>query len=417
MIVKNGLVFLDGTFSHADITIADGTIQSVGEGQSREDVFDATGMAIIPGLVNTHTHLAMTLLRGAGDDMPLHQWLSERIWPLEGNLTKDDCYWGSLMGAIEMIKTGTTCFNDMYFHMDATIDAIAKSGMRASITHAVIDLGDEEKADSELKESARIERMCSDHDAITYMMGPHAPYTCSKAFLERIRDYASERALGVHIHASETQKEVQDSLSETGMTPIAYLDSIGLLNGRSVLAHCVHATKGDISIMAARGAHVAHCPQSNMKLSSGRAPVQQMLDGNVSVSLGTDGAASNNNLDMAQELKFMAIVHKLEAPTHVTSSQALSIATKGGADALGLPVGRIAPGLKADLVFIDLSHYSMRPSHDLVSTIVYSRNTGAIRHGMVDGRFLMRDGKLLTLDEAEICEKATEHALALVEKV
>ncbi len=417
MIVKNGLVFHKGKFSRDDITIVDGTIRSVGTGAGDDEVIDASGMAVLPGLVNTHTHLAMTLLRGAGDDMPLQQWLSERIWPLEGNLTKEDCYWGCMMGIVEMIKTGTTCFNDMYFHMDATIDAALESGMRARITHAVIDLGDEDKAERELTESARIERLCSNHDRISYMMGPHAPYTCSRAFLERIRDYATERSLGVHIHVSETEREVQDSLSEHGMTPVAYLDSLGLLNERSVLAHCVHVTPQDRCIMASRGIHVAHCPQSNMKLSSGRAPVQGMLDDGISVSLGTDGAASNNNLDMAQELKAMALVHKLGSPTDVSTSAALRIATQGGADSLGLPVGRIASGACADLIFIDLSHYSMHPAHDLVSNIVYALNTEAIRHVMVGGTMIMQDRTLMGLDEEKICDKAAEHARNLVEKV
>ncbi len=417
MIVKNGLVFHNGKFSRADISIVDGTIHSVGTATGDDEVIDASGMAIVPGLVNTHTHLAMTLLRGAGDDMPLHQWLSERIWPLEGNLTTKDCYWGCMMGIVEMIKTGTTCFNDMYFNMDATIDAVLETGMRARITHAVIDLGDEEKAERELKESARIERLCSDHDNLSYMMGPHAPYTCSQAFLERIRDYAADHSLGVHIHASETEREVQDSLSEHGMTPVAYLDSIGMLNERSVLAHCVHVTPEERRIMASRGVHVAHCPQSNMKLSSGRAPIQEMLTEGVSVSLGTDGAASNNNLDMTQELKAMALVHKLGSPTDVSASAALRIATQGGADALGLPVGQIVPGACADLVCIDLSHYSMRPAHDLVSNLVYALNTEAVRHVMVGGKMLMQDRTLMGLDEERICDKAAEHAKDLVEKV
>lgn len=417
MLIKNGLVFSQGTFSRTDILLEGGSIAAVGEGLAHEESFDASGLIIIPGMVNAHTHLAMTLLRGAGDDMPLQTWLSERIWPLEGNLTRTDCYWGGMLGIVEMIRTGTTCFNDMYFHMDATVQAVKETGMRAALTHAVIDLGDEDKAARELAESDRIEGLCRGEPRLTYLLGPHAPYTCSESFLRNIRARATERGLRIHIHVSETAQEVSDMRRERGMSPVAYLDTIGVLGPDTICAHCVHVNEADRDILLSRGAHVAHCPQSNMKLSSGIAPLPAMDAAGVSLSLGTDGAASNNSLDMGAETKAMALVHKLAGPMNLSAARSFAVATQGGANALGLPVGAIEQGRRADLVFLDARHYSLRPPHDLLSNIVYAMRPDAIRHVMVDGAFLMRDGELTTIDEEFVCEKATEHARALVEKV
>ena len=417
MLIKNGLVFSQGTFSRTDILLEGGSIAAVGEGLAHEESFDASGLIIIPGMVNAHTHLAMTLLRGAGDDMPLQAWLSERIWPLEGNLTRTDCYWGGMLGIVEMIRTGTTCFNDMYFHMDATVQAVKETGMRAALTHAVIDLGDEDKAARELAESDRIEGLCRGEPRLTYLLGPHAPYTCSESFLRNIRARATERGLRIHIHVSETAQEVSDMRRERGMSPVAYLDTIGVLGPDTICAHCVHVNEADRDILLSRGAHVAHCPQSNMKLSSGIAPLPAMDAAGVSLSLGTDGAASNNSLDMGAETKAMALVHKLAGPMNLSAARSFAVATQGGANALGLPVGAIEQGRRADLVFLDARHYSLRPPHDLLSNIVYAMRPDAIRHVMVDGAFLMRDGELTTIDEELVCEKASEHARALVEKV
>lgn len=204
---------------------------------------------------------------------------------------------------------------------------------------------------------------------------------------------------------------------ERGMSPVAYLDTIGVLGPDTICAHCVHVNEADRDILLSRGAHVAHCPQSNMKLSSGIAPLPAMDAAGVSLSLGTDGAASNNSLDMGAETKAMALVHKLAGPMNLSAARSFAVATQGGANALGLPVGAIEQGRRADLVFLDARHYSLRPPHDLLSNIVYAMRPDAIRHVMVDGAFLMRDGELTTIDEELVCEKATEHARALVEKV
>ncbi|MHC1598316.1 MAG: amidohydrolase [Candidatus Methanofastidiosia archaeon] len=410
-------MYTDGKFVRRDIDVTNGIISSLGKEMSGGDVFDARNFILLPGFVNTHTHLAMTLFRGTGDDMPLHKWLEERIWPLEANLTTKDCYWGNMLGIVEMIRTGTTCFNDMYFHMDTAVQAIKESGMRACITQGMLDLGNKTKANTEMRESTRIQSICEEEPNITFMMGPHAPYTCSKEFLLEIKRYAQEHALRIHIHLAETQKEVQDIKKERGMTPVEYLESLSFLDENVVLAHCVHLTDSDISIMAKYGVSVAHCPNSNLKLSSGIAPVNNMVSAGINVSLGTDGASSNNSINMQQEMKSMALIHKLNDPTHIDAKTAFSIATKCGGQALGLNIGELSPGYAADILFINPLHYSMIPSNNIISNIVYSMNTEAISHVMINGKFVMLDGKIINLNEEKIYKKASEHAQKLVEKL
>jgi len=417
MLIKGGIVYTDGKFVRRDIDVTNGIISSLGKEMSGGDVFDARNFILLPGFVNTHTHLAMTLFRGTGDDMPLHKWLEERIWPLEANLTTKDCYWGNMLGIVEMIRTGTTCFNDMYFHMDTAVQAIKESGMRACITQGMLDLGNKTKANTEMRESTRIQSICEEEPNITFMMGPHAPYTCSKEFLLEIKRYAQEHALRIHIHLAETQKEVQDIKKERGMTPVEYLESLSFLDENVVLVHCVHLTDSDISIMAKYGVSVAHCPNSNLKLSSGIAPVNNMVSAGINVSLGTDGASSNNSINMQQEMKSMALIHKLNDPTHIDAKTAFSIATKCGGQALGLNIGELSPGYAADILFINPLHYSMIPSNNIISNIVYSMNTEAISHVMINGKFVMLDGKIINLNEEKIYKKASEHAQKLVEKL
>lgn len=259
--------------------------------------------------------------------------------------------------------------------------------------------------------------MCRDEKRISYMMGPHAPYTCSEAFLLQIKEYARTHGIKTHIHLSETRKEVEDMEQERSVTPTGYLDSLSFLDEDTICAHGVHLTPEDIKLLSSRGCCIVHCPQSNLKLSSGIAPLPQMLDAPIDIALGTDGAASNNSLSMIQETKCMALIHKLQGATEVPASTAFSVATRGGGKALGLPVGELAPGYGADMVFIDASHFSMRPSHSLISNLVYSLQEEAIRHVMVDGTFVLRDRELTMVDEASITERACEHANALVELI
>ncbi|HPR41636.1 MAG TPA: amidohydrolase [Candidatus Methanofastidiosa archaeon] len=417
MIIKGGLLYYDHGLIRADISIGDdGTIDDISKDLDGKDAIDASGLLVLPGLVNTHTHTAMTLLRGVGDDMPLQEWLADKIWPLEANLTYDDCYWGNLFGMVEMIKTGTTCLNDMYFFMDSLVEALKKTGMRGSICHGIIDLFDEEKAKRELKESLRIHELCKGEDLITFCMGPHSPYTCSKELLLSVKEYANENDIKVHIHTSETRKEYDDSISAHKMSPIAYLDSLSMLDSNSLLAHCVHLSDDDIGILSRTGANVLHCPCSNLKLSSGTARVPSMLDRSINVALATDGASSNNSLDMQSEMKTMALIHKSGSPTNLPADKAFQIATLNGARALDANCGEIAKGRCADLMFVDPKHFSMRPGHNPMSNVVYSMRPEAIRHVMVNGQMLMEDRNILVLDEDKVLEKADQHAEKLVDR-
>ena len=372
-----------------------------------ERTLEAEGMVAMPGLINAHTHCAMTLLRGYADDMPLMPWLQERIWPFEMKLQEEDVYWGTLLGIVEMIHAGVTCFNDMYHYFEATARAVVESGIRSSISGVLLAfLPDAEQRLERAIEFAGEWREKGDGRLVT-MLGPHAPYTCPNHLLARVIQGAQEVGAGVHIHVSETAQEVRDSLDEFGQTPVERLQDIGLLDVRPVLAaHCVHVTDADIEILAQRQVGICHCPGSNMKLAAGVAPVPKLLDAGATVGLGTDGPASNNNLDMLEEARLAALLHKLhgEDPTLVPAARALAMATRAGAQALGLDdrVGQIRRGLKADIVLLDFHQPHLFPLHDVVSHLIYSARAGDVRTVFVNGQPLMIDRKLQTLDEEEI---------------
>jgi 5-methylthioadenosine/S-adenosylhomocysteine deaminase len=372
-----------------------------------ENVIDAEGMVAIPGLVNTHTHCAMTLLRGYADDMPLMPWLQERIWPLEMKLVEEDVYWGTLLGIAEMIRGGVTCFNDMYHYFEATARAVVESGIRANVSGVLLGfVSDAAQRLERAIEFAKEWKGAADGRLVT-MLGPHAPYTCPDHLLERVIAGAKEAGVGVHIHVSETAQEVRDSQRDFGMTPVARLNALGLFEARPVLAaHCVHLTDDDIATLVEHKVGIAHNPGSNMKLGSGVAPVPRLLAAGAVVGLGTDGPASNNNLDMLEEARLAALLHKLHSgdPTVVPAGQALGMATRGSAQALGLgdQVGQIKVGMKADLALLDFRQPHLFPPHGIVSHLVYAARAGDVRTVFVNGRALMLDRQLQTLDEQEI---------------
>jgi 5-methylthioadenosine/S-adenosylhomocysteine deaminase len=384
-----------------------------------EQVIDATGMVVMPGLINAHTHCAMTLLRGYADDMPLMPWLKERIWPFEMKLQPQDVYWGSLLGIAEMIRGGVTCFNDMYHYFEQAARAALDSGIRANVSGVLLAfLPDAERRLEHAIEFAQSWREKGDGRLLT-MLGPHAPYTCPNHLLQRVIEGAQESGVGIHIHVSETKQEVQDSLKEFGQTPVARLRDIGLLDVHPVLAaHCIHLTDSDIATLAEKGVGACHCPGSNMKLASGVAPVPKLLAAGATVGLGTDGPASNNNLDMLEEARLAALLHKTagDDPTLVTARQALEMATRGGARALGIGdrVGRIKVGMKADLVLVDFQQAHLHPPHDIISHLVYSARAGDVRTVFVNGQALMVNRRLTTLNEEEIFTEVKERLKRLV---
>jgi 5-methylthioadenosine/S-adenosylhomocysteine deaminase len=382
---------------------------------------DATDSLVLPGLVNAHTHVAMTLLRGYADDKPLETWLREDIWPVEAELTPEDVRAGAELGIVEMIRSGTTTFADMYFHVPEVVAAVETAGVRARVGHAAVTVGkDDEDARADVEESIAVAREfdgAADGRIRTAVM-PHSLTTVSEPLLREAADAARDDGIPIHFHANETEDEVDPIVAERSMRPLSYADDAGLLSSADFLAHAVHVDRSEIDRLADTGAAVVHCPASNMKLASGIAPVQELLDAGVTVALGTDGAASNNDLDLFDELRDAAMVGKLAADdaAAVPAAAAVRAATQGGAEALSLPGGRIEDGAAADLAVVDLDAPHLTPQHDLVSHLAYAARGADVRHTVCDGQVLMRDREVLTLDEERVVETARKRATELASR-
>ncbi|MHC1627156.1 MAG: amidohydrolase [Methanoculleaceae archaeon] len=424
---SSGSLLITGTILKGrpvDIAVNDaGTIAGVVPAGRGEKEFGGDRLIIgertiaIPGLVNTHTHAAMTLLRGYADDMPLQPWLNEKIWPLEAHLQADDVYWGTRLACLEMIKSGTVAFNDMYFFMQDAARAVADSGLRATLAYGFIDLGDPERREHEISATERliadIRRM--DNPRIRPAVGPHSIYTVSSEGLGWCADTAREMDLILHIHLSETETEVRDCLREHGVRPAVWLDRHGCLSRRTVAAHCCWLDSGECRLLGERGVHASYNPASNMKLSVNRAlPYSDLSGAGVNISLGTDGCASNNNLDLFEEMKIAALLQKMwyGDPRLLPAPDAMRMAGAAGHRALGLSGGVIEPGRAADIVLVDMKAPAMVPCHHPYSNIVYSCSGSAVRTTICDGRVLMHDR--LVPDEEEILKEAARAAADLV---
>jgi 5-methylthioadenosine/S-adenosylhomocysteine deaminase len=427
ILIKNGIVItMDENrriLKDCSVSVTDGLIESIEpEIKGEADfVIDARQKIVMPGLINTHTHLAMTLFRGIADDLPLMKWLQEEIWPIEGKLEGKHVYAGSLLGCLEMIKSGTTCFNDMYFFMDEVARSIEESGIRGVISHAMFDFGDESRIEETMKEGEKnIKKYNQEGGRVRAFFGPHAPYTCSETLLRKTREMADKYNTGIHIHVAETKEEVENLKKEKGMTPFEYLDSIGLLGEDVVACHSTWATKKDIEIMKKRKVKVSHNPTSNMKIACGVAPVPEYIDNGITVSLGTDGAASNNSLDMFQEMKICALLHKINRrdASIVPASKVLEFATINGAIALGLEkeIGSIEVGKRADIILVDLNRPSLTPLTNPISHLVYSAKGCDVDTVIIDGRVVMENRQLRTLDQDQVIKFAVEQTRDLLEK-
>ena len=420
-----------GQVLHPDLTVApgdvvvddaSGEIIAVGKDvPDADETLDASDSLVMPGLVNAHTHVAMTLLRGYADDKPLDAWLQEDIWPIEAELTPDDIRVGAELGILEMIRSGTTTFSDMYFHVPEIADAVERAGVRAVLGHTAITVGkDDEAARADCQESLDVARTLDGaaEGRITTTFQPHSLTTVGEEYLREFVPKAREAGLAIHFHANETPYEVEPIVEGKGVRPLEYARDCGLLEPGDFLAHCVHVDDREIELLAETGAAAIHCPASNMKLASGIAPVQRFLEAGVTVGIGTDGAASNNDLDCFDELRDAAMVGKLAANDAgaVGAASAVRMATAGGAAALGIDTGRLEAGARADVAVVDLTAPHLQPPHDLVSHLAYAVTGADVRHTICDGRVLMRDREVLTLDERRVCERATERAAALVER-
>lgn len=370
---------------------------------------DGTGKALIPGLVNAHTHIPMTLLRSYADDLDLHTWLFEHIFKIEDKLTDEDVYWGSLLGLMEMIAGGTTCFSDMYYFVDRIAEATAESGMRALLSRGLTNGEDKDDYSDDYRINEAIETFNKWHgamnDRIRVAFAPHAIYTCAPKYIKAIRDIAEKFGTCIHVHVDETLKEHNDSLKQYGKTPVQHLYDIGLFDLPTIAAHCVHVTGQDMDLMKEKNVSFIHNPGSNLKLGSGIAPVPEALNKGINVALGTDGASSNNNLNMWEEMNLAALIHKgaRRDPLAVRAEEAFKMATVNGAKALGFnTVGQIKEGFAADMVILDLSKPHYLPEHKTVSNLAYAAQASDVETVFVDGKIIYDKGEYKTLDREKI---------------
>ena len=382
---------------------------------SAEKRIDGTGCVAMPGLINSHLHGSMTLFRGLADDLPLKAWLEEHMFPAEGKWVNGEfVYWGTLLACAEMIRSGTTAFSDGYFFEDQAARAALQSGMRGLMAQGILDYPAPDSP-SPLEAIKRIERFIKDYSGYTLIkpaIFAHTVYTCSPDLLKKCRSLAERYAVPLITHLSETQTEVEEVMKKYGRTPVNHLENLGLLSSPLIACHCVWLTEEEMDLFARRNVRVVHNPESNMKLASGVAPVPDLLARGVTVGLGTDGCASNNNLDLFQEMDTAAKLHKVHRldPTVMPAPTVLEMATLGGARVLGMEkeIGSLEEGKKADVIILDLNKPHLQPVYNIISHLVYSATGADVRDVIIDGKVIMENRKLLTLDEEEILRKAKE---------
>ena len=384
-----------------------------------DEIVDGKGKLATAGMVNTHGHVSMTLLRSYADDMALMDWLQNKIWPIEDKMDANDIYWGAMLGIVEMLKGGTACFADMYAFMEDVARACAETGIRANLSRGLIGVAPDK--DVKLAENTVLAKNWQGYDngriRVTY--GPHAPYTCPVDYLEKVIKEAAANNAEIQMHLCETKFEVDNVLKEHGMTPIKLMDKLGMFELGTIAAHCVWLSEEDMDIMAAKHVRVAHNPQSNLKLASGIAPVARMLEKGICVGLGTDGASSNNNLDMLEECRAAAMLHKATTfdPLVVPASKAWEMATVDGAKTLGFAnLGLLEAGQLADIVLWDMHKPYWYPRHNKLSQLVYAASANDADTVFVAGKKVVEGGKLLTFDEERIYAEAEACTKKLLNK-
>jgi 5-methylthioadenosine/S-adenosylhomocysteine deaminase len=397
------------------IYIEGNRIAAVGEkpeGFREDKVIDGQDRLVIPGLINCHTHSYMAFMRNVADDLSFMDWLFGTIDPIEQQMTDEDTYWGACLAIIEMIKSGTTCFNDMQMNIHQTTRAVKESGMRAVISRGLIGSGHDEAGQMRLRQAYEERDAAKDCDRLSFMLGPHAPYTCDDGFMRVVSEEAKKNGMRIHVHLSESVSEMEQIREKYGLTPIEMADRNGLFDVPAIAAHCVQVTDEDIAILKGKKVSVVTNPASNMKLGNGFAPIGKMVEMGVNVCLGTDGAASNNSLNMFRELGLLTLIHKgvNKTPQCISAREGFRIATINGAKALGLEeeTGSIEAGKKADLAILDLNTPSLTPRNNLIAGLSYSANGSEVETVIIDGKIVMEDRKVLTMDEELVYKKINE---------
>ncbi len=398
------------------IFIKDGIIAGIDDFDGvfeADKVIDGKNKLVIPGLINCHTHTYMSVFRNIADDLSFDEWLFKNIMPREDKLSSEDAYWGALLSCIEMIKTGTTCFLDMHMFKNQTAKATVDSGMRAVISRGLSgENRSEDGAVRRINEALEEFEEWKNEKKLSFMLAPHAIYTCGTDYIKFIIDKAKEYNLPLHTHLSETRYEVSESEKNYGMTPVQYLDSLGFFELNTVAAHCVHLKDSDFKIFKKKNVNVVLNPKSNMKLGNGFAPVYRMINEGINVCMGTDSAASNNSLNLFSDMNCTALIHKAvnENPKAVTAFEVFKAATINGAKALGINSGQIKEGKAADLAILDLNCPQMRPKNNIIAALSYSANGSEVDTVIIDGEIVMENRKLLNVDENEVYESVEKIA-------
>jgi 5-methylthioadenosine/S-adenosylhomocysteine deaminase len=411
----------DEVIAEGDLAVAGGRIAGVGAappGFVPDRVMDGRNRILMPGLVNTHTHLSMTLMRNYADDLAFWPWLLERVKPLEDHLVPEDVRIGARLGIAEMIRGGTTCFHDMYFHLDEVADEVARSGLRGRLCGALFDNSGQGEALLDAAVGLHERWHGKAEGRVTVGLGPHSPYLCSPGYLREILGEAERLQCGLHVHVAETDREVADSRAKHGVTPVQLLADLGCFRVPTVAAHGIYVDAADRRLLREGGVTVAHNPGSNLKLANGIAPVQELLDDGVNVSLGTDGAASNNNLNLFEEMHLAALLQKWlrRDAEALPARQVLRMATINGAKALGLEaeIGSLEVGKQADVIVIDAAQPHLAPRHDPIALLVYSAQAADVATVLVAGRILLEERRLMTLDAESLLELATAQTRSLL---
>lgn len=409
LLIKNTslLSFADNcsVINNIDIAIEDNLIKQIGnvsEAFTADEIIDGTNKLAMPGLINCHTHVSMSILRNYSDDLSFWPWLTEKIWPIEDKIVPEDAYWASMLSIAEMLKSGVTCFSDMYFHMEETAKAACETGIKAFLSRGL--QGPDANDELRMRETRDLYRNWNNNanGRIKVWLGPHAPYTCSPEYFQKVIELAQELNTGIHIHLSESKKEVADNFEKYGKSPIKHVSDLGLFKLPTIAAHCVHVSEEDIDILSKNNVSVINNPGSNLKLGNGFAPIEAMIKSGVNVALGTDGASSNNNLNMFEEINLAALINKSvnEDPTSIPALTAVKMATINGAKALRMEneTGSLEVGKKADITLLDLNKPHFYPKHNYISSLAYSAQASDVDTVIVDGKVLLQNGEYKTID-------------------